>query len=302
MIRLPFRSLNFKLKCSTERQMKHNMMKYNHHLKIFNLSKMYLSSSNVRLKQTWENTNKKEKWETSQDTQDTQNNGLSNFLKRVAISTAGGLAFTSTVTSFLIGGMGLNHLISYASIYILGGFVCGLGSASAITFLKPIYQTDKSGNFRAITRIPRVLSFGVLSGSMGVMIAPAMALVVSEQPEILLASAVITASTMGGIIHYSMRTNKNILQYGPALHIGLWALIGNGVISLFLGVPEPMFFIDCIGGTLLFTGITAYDTQRAIEAYKLGRPDHIGHAANFYLDFMNLFLRILEILAKIKED
>jgi FtsH-binding integral membrane protein len=47
-------------------------------------------------------------------------------------------------------------------------------------------------------------------------------------------------------------------------------------------------------------GITMYDTHNAIEAYEKGEPDHIGHAANFHLDFMNLFLRIVELFMKLK--
>lgn len=49
-------------------------------------------------------------------------------------------------------------------------------------------------------------------------------------------------------------------------------------------------------------GITAYDTQHAIDAYNNKEPDHLGHATNFYLDFMNIFIRVLEALAKAQLD
>jgi FtsH-binding integral membrane protein len=134
---------------------------------------------------------------------------------------------------------------------------------------------------------------------MGVMMAPMLSMVADLDSDLILIAGAITASTMAGLVHFA-RVSPNKLHWGASLHIALWALIGNGVISLIFGVPEPMFWIDCIGGTALFTAITVYDTQKAIEGYKNGRPDHISHAAAFYLDFMNLFLRVLNVLVKMK--
>jgi FtsH-binding integral membrane protein len=44
--------------------------------------------------------------------------------------------------------------------------------------------------------------------------------------------------------------------------------------------------------------MTAYDTHRAIEEYKAGNADHLYHAVSFYLNFLNIFVRVVEIMRR----
>lgn len=223
--------------------------------------------------------------------------GLRTFLSRVVKHMAGGLFITTSVVGASIAMMSS----ATTDIFVPGLFVVGaigsLASAFAIGAINPHYST--TGNVTtAITKPSRMVAFVTLSVSMGLVTAPLIAMC---DPTIVLAAAGISGGMMAGMVHYAMSTPKTLLNWGPALHIGVWTLIGNCLLALFLGVPEPMVWLDIVGGTGLFMGITAYDTQRAIEAYNNQKPDHIGHATNFYLDFINIFIRVLEALSKVQQ-
>ena len=224
--------------------------------------------------------------------------GLRTFLGNVVKHMGLGLA---TTTAVVVGTTTLIEPSMMSDLFLpmFGvGAVGSLVSAFTIDAMKPNYETTREGT-RAITRPGRLAAFLGLSTSMGLLTAPMITMI--GDPTIIMAAAGISGGMMAGMCHYALRTPKNLTEWGPAHHIGLWTLIGNGVVALFLGVPEPMYWLDVIGGTGLFMGITAYDTQRAIEAYDNNEPDHIGHATNFYLDFMNIFIRILEALAKAQQ-
>lgn len=60
--------------------------------------------------------------------------------------------------------------------------------------------------------------------------------------------------------------------------------------------------ISLYGGIPLFTGLIAYDTHKSIEKYNSGDPDHLGCSVELYLDFMNLFVRFVEIIGKIQNN
>jgi FtsH-binding integral membrane protein len=58
--------------------------------------------------------------------------------------------------------------------------------------------------------------------------------------------------------------------------------------------------IDLIGETGVFTAYVAYITHNCIESYNSGSPDHLGHATEFFLDFINILNRMLEIIKNFK--
>lgn len=92
------------------------------------------------------------------------------------------------------------------------------------------------------------------------------------------------------------------------LGAGLVAMLIISVLGLFIGFG--MFEIVVCGlGILLFLAITAYDTQK-IKAYyyefsgdaEMAHKASIFGALNLYLDFINLFLYIIRLLGKRRND
>jgi uncharacterized protein len=72
------------------------------------------------------------------------------------------------------------------------------------------------------------------------------------------------------------------------------------VVNIFVASSTLHFVISVIG-VLLFTGLTAYDTQRIKEIYVSGRAGAemaklaLMGALTLYLDFINLFVMLLQL-------
>jgi uncharacterized protein len=110
----------------------------------------------------------------------------------------------------------------------------------------------------------------------------------------------ITATTFGAMSLYGYTTKKDISSWGSFLFMGLIGILIASVVNIFMASSALSFAISVIG-VLVFTGLTAYDTQQIKESYyeaddsdTAGRKAIIG-ALNLYLDFINLFLMLLRL-------
>ena len=112
-----------------------------------------------------------------------------------------------------------------------------------------------------------------------------------------------TAGVFGAMTIYGLTTKTDLTKMGSYLMMGLIGLIIASVINIFLG-SGPLDFIISIFGVLLFTGLTAWDTQRiaamaATRKLKVDSDDtlkfSIMGALTLYLDFINLFIFMLRI-------
>jgi FtsH-binding integral membrane protein len=111
----------------------------------------------------------------------------------------------------------------------------------------------------------------------------------------------ITAATFGAMSLYGYTTKRDLTGWGSFLFMGLIGLIIASVVNIFLQ-SSAMSFVISAAGVLIFTGLTAYDTQKIKEIYYVGddgtvagRKAIIG-ALNLYLDFINLFLMLLRLI------
>ena len=110
----------------------------------------------------------------------------------------------------------------------------------------------------------------------------------------------ITAATFGSVSLYGYTTKKDLSGWGSFLFMGLIGIIIAMVVNMFLASSALQFAISVIG-VLVFTGLTAYDTQKIKEMYYVGddstaagRKAVMG-ALRLYLDFINLFLMLLRL-------
>jgi FtsH-binding integral membrane protein len=55
-------------------------------------------------------------------------------------------------------------------------------------------------------------------------------------------------------------------------------------------------------GIGLFSALTSYDVHKSVQMYKDGNADYLTAAMEFYLDFVNLLIRFIEILSRLKKD
>lgn len=102
---------------------------------------------------------------------------------------------------------------------------------------------------------------------------------------------------------FGMTTKINMLKAGPILMIGLIVLIISQLVLMFLHV-DGMTQIVCALGLILFAGMTIYDAQSTralLSQYEAQGPEMVKRvsvlcALNLYLDFVNMFLYILQLL------
>ncbi|HVO04230.1 MAG TPA: Bax inhibitor-1/YccA family protein, partial [Candidatus Cybelea sp.] len=100
---------------------------------------------------------------------------------------------------------------------------------------------------------------------------------------------------------YGYTTKRDLTSMGSFLFMGLIGLLIAMVVNMFLASSALGFAISVIG-VLLFTGLTAYDTQKIKEmyyegdGYEVARKKSILGALSLYLDFINLFLFLLQFM------
>lgn len=109
----------------------------------------------------------------------------------------------------------------------------------------------------------------------------------------------ITAGTFAAMSAYGYFTKTDLTRMGNLLLMALIGLIIASVVNIFLQ-NETVYWITSFLGVLIFTGLTAYDTQKIKELYAVGTTDAesdrkgaIMGALRLYLDFINLFLYLL---------
>jgi FtsH-binding integral membrane protein len=108
------------------------------------------------------------------------------------------------------------------------------------------------------------------------------------------------AVTMG-LSLYGYTTKRDLSAMGTFLIMGVVGLLIAMVINMFLQSSAMMMAISAIG-VLLFAGLTAYDTQKIKSMYAhVAGSDMMGKvvimgALNLYLDFINMFMFLLQFM------
>jgi FtsH-binding integral membrane protein len=115
----------------------------------------------------------------------------------------------------------------------------------------------------------------------------------------------VTAAAFGALSLYGYTTKRSLSAMGSFLMMGLFGVIIASVVNIFLHSSALQFAISAIG-VLVFAGLTAYDTQRIKEMYfeaddaaVAGRKAIMG-ALTLYLDFINLFMFLLQFMGNRK--
>lgn len=112
----------------------------------------------------------------------------------------------------------------------------------------------------------------------------------------------VTTGTFLAMSVYGTVTKRDLTGMGNFLFMGLIGIIIAMVVNIFLKSTMMDFIISCLG-VLIFTGLTAYDTQK-LRRFGEGAPLADGTAVRrgaimgaltLYLDFINLFLMLLRL-------
>lgn len=176
----------------------------------------------------------------------------------------------------------------------------------------------KGGIFASIAGIAFILALGFtsnepknqlkrlgylvgFSGCTGLSLGPLLEHVIRVNPQII--STAFFASALI-FVCFSLTSlwaeKRSYLYLGGSLMSALSIMSFMGFMNIFFG-STMVYQIHLYGGLLVFCGFVLYDTQLIIEKRRNGDNDFIWHSVDLFLDFVNIFRRILIILSNKEE-
>jgi FtsH-binding integral membrane protein len=115
----------------------------------------------------------------------------------------------------------------------------------------------------------------------------------------------ITAATFGSASLYGYTTKKDLTSFGSFLIMGALGLVIASVVNIFLASSVLTFIVSCLA-VLIFTGLTAYDTQQLKSVFddtsgeEREKAGVVG-ALSLYLNFINIFVALIQLIGEKKE-
>ena len=113
-------------------------------------------------------------------------------------------------------------------------------------------------------------------------------------------SAAVLFAVMSG---YGYFTKQSLDSLGKFMFVGLIAIVIASIINIFIGSTVMQMVISALA-IIIFLGLTAYDTQKIREVVSMGgdtgREEVIG-ALTLYMDFINLFINLLQLFGGRKD-
>ena len=110
----------------------------------------------------------------------------------------------------------------------------------------------------------------------------------------------ITSATFGALSLYGYTTPRSLSAMGSFLIMGVFGIIIAGLVNIFLQSSMMQFAISILS-VLIFSGLTAYDTQNIKEMYyesdsvDVAMKKSVNGALMLYLDFINIFMSLLQL-------
>ena len=180
-----------------------------------------------------------------------------------------------------------------AGISILAGFGPLAGIVFTLLGLAPLLYLNKKRNTAAA--VPAMLTFTGLSGlGLGPTLNHYLSLPGGSST--VLTAAVLTTAVTLALTAYVHKTGKDFSRMGGFLFAGLIVVLLAGIAALF--VPALQAGVSAIAA-LLFSGLILFDTSRLIRGEE---DNYVMAACSMYLNVLNLFLSILQLLGFSGDD
>ena len=180
---------------------------------------------------------------------------------------------------------------SPALLSAIFGNTFGLIILAIAVFAMPLVL---SGMISRLSAFAATALFVVYSALMGAFLSSVLLVYTGAS---VMSTFVTCAAMFGGMSIYGTVTKRDLTGMGSFMMMGLFGLIIAMIVNIFLQSSAMTFVISALG-VVIFTGLTAYDTQkiRAFgenapldDATAIRRGALLG-ALTLYLDFINLFL------------
>jgi uncharacterized protein len=210
--------------------------------------------------------------------------------------------FFNAVYAWMAAGLALTAIVAwYVATHYQSIFAAiGIGGLIGLFVVQLILVFTISAAIQRISAPVATVLFLVYAALNGVTLSG----IVLYYTHAAIASAfVVTAGMFAAMSLYGFVTRRDLTAWGSLLFMGLIGLILASVVSLFWHNTLLQVGINYLG-VLIFVGLTAYDTQRlkVIALQTAGAPQlaarlAVSGALSLYLDFLNLFLFVLELMS-----
>ena len=110
-------------------------------------------------------------------------------------------------------------------------------------------------------------------------------------------SAFMGAAILFGVMSgYGYFTKRSLDSLGKFMFVGLIAIVIASIVNIFIGSTVMQMVISALA-IIIFLGLTAYDTQKIREevSYDTSPVVEIRGALTLYMDFINLFINLLQL-------
>ena len=194
------------------------------------------------------------------------------------------LVFASIVVTMLGAGFAVTQpsLFTAVARHPFLTFICAL---------VPLYMAMR--NHRTF---PQNLGFTFLFTFIeGIWISPLLVLYERMQPGVLGQAGLLTLTTFGVLSLYAVLSRRDFSAWGGFFMIGLWVLIATSLLNMFFRNPTASLWLAA-GTIFVFGGLLVFDTWRIVRSGAYGEDDYVPAAVQIYLDLLNIFLAILQLL------
>jgi FtsH-binding integral membrane protein len=224
---------------------------------------------------------------------------------------AGLRAYMLRVYNYMLVGLGLTGAVAWITAntaiqqvfftqqMVNGHFVVGLTILGMIAIFAPIGLVLwlSMGINKLSVGAARAM-FWVYAASVGISVATILLMYTGDSVARVF---FITAATFGAMSLWGYTTKRDLTGMGHFMMMGLIGILIAMVVNIFIASSMIQFVVSIIG-VIVFTGLTAYDTQSIKERYSAnddgtisGKKAIIG-ALRLYLDFINLFFMLMRLL------
>eukprot|EP01095_Lingulamoeba_sp_RSL-Kostka_P014213 TRINITY_DN6130_c1_g3_i2.p1 TRINITY_DN6130_c1_g3~~TRINITY_DN6130_c1_g3_i2.p1 ORF type:complete len:248 (-),score=61.08 TRINITY_DN6130_c1_g3_i2:124-867(-) len=228
------------------------------------------------------------------------NNNISKFWNNNNNNTKFSWDFTSEISPEV-----KNHLRNvYASLF------CTLLMASFGSYFYLEYQMGYMlatiGSFIGIMLVSfiqeqttRFLSLMFTGFCVGLSLGPLIVLALKTDPSLVIIALTSTTIVFGCFTIAALAAKRRSYLYlGGILSSVLSMLFWISIMNMLFFHNEAVVMAKTYLGLVLFCGYVVYDTQLIIEKASLGDRNFISHSLILFLDFVNIFVRVLIILIK----
>jgi FtsH-binding integral membrane protein len=129
----------------------------------------------------------------------------------------------------------------------------------------------------------------------GIWISPLLVLYERMQPGVLGQAGMLTLTTFGVLSLYAVLSRRDFSAWGGFFTIGLWVLIATSLLNMFFRNPTASLWLAA-GTIFVFGGLLVFDTWRIVRSGAYGEDDYVPAAVQIYLDLLNIFLALLQLL------